>query len=309
MADLTYDNLLVDVDGAVATITLNRPEQLNALSRGLLNDLYQCLRDLNPGDDVRCIRLRGNGRAFCPGYDLGPVPAGRRTPGAYGGGAQAAKKDGPGMADYGESAVALDRESLREMIDRWLWMWNYRKPIIAQVHGYCLSGGLDLIGACDIVWAAEGTLFGHPAARGMGIPVTIGMMPMRIGAMATKELLFTGDLFDAQEAKELGLVRRVLPADELDAYTLAFCQRVAMNPLDILSVHKHITNRTLELMGIRTAAMEGAEFDSIAHLAPSFKEFGRRTMEDGLRGALAWRDGPYSTGPLPDHDAAIRRQG
>ena len=71
-----------------------------------------------------------------------------------------------------------------------------------------------------------------------------------------------------------------------------------MNPLDILSVHKHITNRTLELMGIRTAAMEGAEFDSIAHLAPSFKEFGRRTMDEGLRGALAWRDGPYSTGPL-----------
>ena len=83
------------------------------------------------------------------------------------------------------------------MIERWLWMWNYRKPIIAQTHGYCLSGGLDLIGACDIVFAAEGTLFGHPAARGMGIPVTIGMMPMRIGAMATKELLFTGDLFDA----------------------------------------------------------------------------------------------------------------
>ena len=157
------------------------------------------------------------------------------------------------------------------------------------------------------MFAAEGTLFGHPAARGMGIPVTIGMMPMRIGAMATKELLFTGDLFDAEEAKELGLVRRVLPADELDAYTLGFCQRVAMNHLDILSVHKHITNRTLELMGIRTAAMEGAEFDSIAHLAPSFKEFGRRTNEEGLRGALAWRDGPYSTGPLPEHDAAIRR--
>ncbi len=300
MADLTYDNVLVDVDGPVATITLNRPEQLNALSRGLLADLYQSLRDLNSGDDVRCIRLRGNGRAFCPGYDLGP------TTGVYAGGKRV-RKDGPNIADYGESAIALDRESLREMIDRWLWMWNYRKPIVAQVHGYCLSGGLDLIGACDIVWAAEGTLFGHPAARGMGIPVTVGVVPLRIGAAATKELLFTGDLFDALEAKDLGLVRRVLPPDELDAYTLGFCQRVAMNHLDILSVHKHITNRTLELMGIRTAAMEGAEFDSIAHLAPSFKEFGRRTMDEGLRGALAWRDGPYSTGPLPDHDAAIRR--
>ena len=161
------------------------------------------------------------------------------------------------------------------MIERWLWMWNYRKPIIAQTHGYCLSGGLDLIGACDIVFAAEGTLFGHPAARGMGIPVTLGMLPIKVGAAATKELLFTGDLIDADEARELGLVRRVLPPDELDDYTLAFCQRVAMNPLDGLTVHKHVTNRWLEVMGIRLAAMEGAEFDAIFHLTPSMKEFGR----------------------------------
>jgi len=300
MADLTYDNVLVDVDGPVATITLNRPEQLNAMSRGLLADLYQSLRDLNAGDDVRCIRLRGNGRAFCPGYDLGP------TTGVYAGGKRV-KKDGPNIADYGESAIALDRESLREMIDRWLWMWNYRKPIVAQVHGYCLSGGLDLIGACDIVWAAEGTLFGHPAARGMGIPVTVGVVPLRIGAAATKELLFTGDLMDAEEAKELGLVRRVVPADELDERVAALCQRIAMNPLDILSVHKHVTNRTFEIMGARLAAFEGAEFDAIAHLTPSMAEFGRRVANDGLRAALAWRDGPYTSGPAADHDAAIRR--
>jgi enoyl-CoA hydratase len=300
---VTYENVLVDVNGAVATITLNRPEQLNALSTGLLDDLFNALRELNPGDDVRVIRIRGAGRAFCPGYDLSPSSG-------YGRGPRIGREKGDAeeaMADMGESSIARDREGLRQMIERWQWMWNYRKPIIAQTHGYCLSGALDLIGACDIVFAADGTLFGHPAARGMGIPVTIGMMPMRIGAAATKELLFTGDLFDAHEARELGLVRRVVPPDELDAYTLAFCQRVAMNPLDILSVHKHVTNRTLELMGIRIAAMEGAEFDSIAHLAPSYKEFGRRAMEDGLRGALAWRDAPYSTGPLSDHDAATRR--
>lgn len=301
-ADLTYQNVLVDVDGPVATITLNRPEQLNALSRGLLDDLYQALRDLNRGDDVRVIRVRGQGRAFCPGYDLGP------TTGVYAGDAKRAKKDGPGLADYGESAIAIDRESLREMIDRWLWMWNYRKPIIAQVHGYCLSGGLDLIGACDIVWAAEGTLFGHPAARGMGIPVTIGMVPLKIGAAATKELLFTGDLFDADEAKDLGLIRRVLPADELDERTAAFCQRVALNPLDILSVHKHVTNRTVEIMGGRLAAFEGAEFDAIAHLTPSMAEFGRRVANDGLRAALDWRNSAYADGPAADHDAAARRR-
>ena len=299
MADLNFDNLLVDVDGPVATITLNRPEQLNAMSRGLLGDLHQALRDLNPGDDVRVIRLRGNGRAFCPGYDLSP------TGGAAG---KRARKDGPSIADYGESAIAVDRESLREMVERWQWMWGYRKPIIAQVHAYCLSGALDLIGACDIVWAAEGTLFGHPAARGMGVPPTCGLLPYRIGAQATKELLFTGDLFDAEEAKELGLIRRVVPADELDERTLAFCQRVAMNPLDVLTAAKHVTNRTYEIMGSRTAAFEGADFDAIAHLPPSMAEFGRRVANDGLRAALAWRDSPYTNGPAADHDAAAHRR-
>jgi enoyl-CoA hydratase len=211
------------------------------------------------------------------------------------------------MADMGESSIARDREGLRHMIDRWLWMWNYRKPIIAQTHGYCLSGGLDLIGACDIVFAAEGTLFGHPAARGLGIPVTLGMLPVKIGAAATKELLFTGDLIDAEEAQRAGMISHVVAADELDERTLAFCQRVALTPLDALSVHKHVTNRWLEVMGLRLAALEGAEFDSIFHLTPASAEFGRRSREDGLRAALAWRDEPFSTGPGADHDAAVRR--
>jgi enoyl-CoA hydratase len=297
---VTYENLILDIDGPVATITLNRPEQLNALSTGLLDDLFQVLRDLNPGDDVRVIRLRGAGRAFCSGYDLAPG-SGYVAPRATNGG-------GTAMADLGESSIARDRESLRQMIERWLWMWNYRKPIITQTHGYCLSGGLDLIGACDIVFAASGTLFGHPAGRGMGIPVTLGMLPVKAGAAATKELLFTGDLVDADEARELRIVRRVLAPEQLDEYTAAFCRRVAMNPLDALTAHKHVTNRWSEVMGIRLAALEGAEFDSIFHMTPAMSEFGRITREDGLRAALAWRDGPYASGPAADHDAARRRR-
>ena len=193
------------------------------------------------------------------------------------------------------------------MVDGWLWMWGYRKPIIAQVHGRCLSGGLDLIGVTDIVFAAEGTLFGHPAARGLGIPITLGLLPVKIGAAATKELLFTGDLIDAAEAHRLGLISHVVPPDELDERTLAFCQRVALTPLDALTVHKHVTNRWLEVMGLRLAVLEGAEYDAIFHLTPAMAEFNRRSREDGLREALAWRDGPFASGPAADHDAAVRR--
>jgi enoyl-CoA hydratase len=302
---MEFENILVDTDGPVATITLNRPEKLNALSEGLRTDLHDALVALSPGDQVRVIRLKGAGRAFCPGYDLSP---GRPRPGREyaAAGVENGAAHGDALADFGEAGISQDRERLREMVDSWLWMWNYRKPIIAQTHSYCLSGGLDLIGTCDIVFAAEGTRFGHPAARGLGIPPIMGMLPMKIGAAATKELLFTGDLVDAQTAKELGIIQHVVPAAELDERVMALCQRIAMQPLDGLTVHKHATNRWMELQGVRTAAYESGDFDAIAHLSPAAYEFARRSREEGLRSALTWRDAPYATGPAAEHDAANR---
>ena len=131
-----YENVLVETEASgVATITLNRPEKLNALSVGLRNDLEAALRELNPGDAVRVIRLKAAGRAFCAGYDLTPNPGRRAAPTAAA---------GTHAWELGESRVAVDRESLRESVNRWLWMWAYRKPIVAQVNGFCLAGGLEL---------------------------------------------------------------------------------------------------------------------------------------------------------------------
>lgn len=283
----TYENVLLEVgDDGVATITLNRPEKLNAISQGLRNDLEAALREVRPGDAVRVVRLKALGRAFCAGYDL--TPGGRYGRGG-GDGSRGAR-----AWELGESRIAVDREGLRESVDRWMWMWSYRKPIIAQVHGYCLAGGGELIGACDIVFAGENALFGHPASRALGIPPTLGLWPARIGMLKTKELLFSGDYVDAAEAHRIGMVNRVFPNDQLDEETLAFCRRVAKVPLDALSVHKHVTNRWFEIAGLRTAAAEGAEFDAIYHETPSFREFGRIAAERGLKAALAWRDEPFN---------------
>ncbi len=283
-----YDNVLVEVeDSGVATITLNRPEKLNAISEGLRRDLEAALRELKPGDAVRVIRLKAAGRAFCAGYDL--TPGQRRPPAGHG-------NVGERAWELGESRVALDREGLRESVERWLWMWSYRKPIVAQVQGYCLAGGGEVIGACDIVFAAENATFGHPAARALGIPPTLGMWPAKIGMLKTKELLFTGDTIGAAEAKEIGMINRVYPNDRLDEETLNFCRRVAKLPMDALSVHKHVTNRWFEIAGLRTAAAEGAEFDAIYHETPSFGQFGKIAAERGLKAALAWRDEPFGDG-------------
>ena len=284
----SYENLLVDIDGPVATITLNRPEKLNAISQGLRDDLEAALRELNPGDAVRVIRLKAAGRAFCAGYDLTPERGALNW--------RPNQRTGDNAWQLGESRIALDREGLRQSVDRWLWMWSYRKPIVAQVHGWCLAGGGEMIGACDIVFAAQDARFGHPAGRAIGIPPTLGMWPIKIGLLKTKELLFSGDTIDGVEAERLGMINRALPLDELDAQTMAYCQRIAQVPLDGLSVHKHSANRWFEIMGLRTAAAEGAEFDAIWHEAPSIAEFSNKARQEGLKAALEWRDDPFGDG-------------
>ena len=284
----SYENVLVDVDGPVATITLNRPEKLNAISQALRDDLERALRELNPGDAVRVIRLKAAGRAFCAGYDLSPERGALNW--------RPNQRTGDNAWQLGESRIALDREGLRQSVDRWLWMWSYRKPIIAQVHGWCLAGGGEMIGACDIVFAAQDARFGHPAGRALGIPPTLGMWPIKIGLLKTKELLFSGDTVDGVEAERLGMINRALPPNELDEQTMAYCQRIAQVPLDGLSVHKHSANRWFEIMGLRTAAAEGAEFDAIWHEAPSIAEFATKARQEGLKAALEWRDDPFGDG-------------
>ena len=287
----------------VATITLNRPEKLNAISAGLRNDLEAALREVRPSNTVRVVRIRGAGRAFCAGYDLSNEQGSQYAdPNASRASAISLPNQRTGDAGWqqGESEHAIDREGLREGIHCWLWVYGYRKPIIAQMHGYCLAGGNEMIGMCDIVFAASGARFGHPAVRVSGIPPSLGVWPFRIGMLKTKELLFTGDMIGGDEAQRIGMVNRVYPDDQLDAETLAFCKRVALLPLDQLTGAKHAINRWFEIAGIRTAIWEGAEFDAICHESPSSHEFFRISREQGLKSALAWRDTPF------DNDGGVK---
>lgn len=294
---MQFENLTVDIDGPVATITLNRPDKLNALSAGLISDYDAALITLAPGDKVRVIRVRGAGRAFCSGYDLSPPD----DSASYGAAVPASASAGDGgsdggsrtLAECGESFALREREGMRQQAERWLRIWNYRKPVIAQVHGYCLSGGLDLLSTTDLAFAASGTRFGHPASRGVGIPVLMGMLPLKIGAARTKRILFTGDLVDADTALDWGLVEWVTEPADLDDRAMAYCQRAAMLPMDALTIHKQAVNRWSELMGARVAALEMADMDALYHTTPAYSEFNQRIAEHGLQHALAWRDGPF----------------
>lgn len=291
----SYETVEVETKGAVATITLNRPDRINALSPQLRADLEAALVELKPGDSVRVIRIRGAGRGFCSGYDMGSGSSIYQMAPASGEQVEVPEPGSRPMVELGESSAVLDRERVREGIERWLAMASYRKPIVSQVHGYCLAGGLDLIGVTDVVYAAEDAKFGHPAGRGLGIPPTLGMLPLKIGISQAKEFFFTGDTVDGVEAHRLGIVNKVLPADELNDATMALCQRMAQMPLDALTLHKSVINRWGEIMGMRLGALEGAEFDALFHVTPASVEFGKISGSQGLREALAWRDDPFRT--------------
>ena len=178
---MTYETIETSVDDAVATITLARQERLNAISPLMRDEIDDALAGWRPGDRVRVIRIRAAGRAFCSGYDMtsgssvyqAGLQADALTAEDQPSEARLAQDAFPPMTGLGESALVLDRERLRESIERWLRIRDYRKPIVAQVHGACLSGGLDLIAMCDLVYAAHGASWqsggsrdGHPRHDG-----------------------------------------------------------------------------------------------------------------------------------------------
>jgi enoyl-CoA hydratase/carnithine racemase len=190
-------------------------------------------------------------------------------------------------------------------------VFDHPKPVVAQVHGYCLAGGCDLMMMCDVAIASEDALFGEPEIR-FGSGVVTMVMPWLIGARKAKELLLTGeDRITAAEALRIGLVNRVVPADGLDAATLAFAEEVAKLDPVAVSMTKAAINRSLEVAGFREALAANVDLDSVIEAAevPERREFNRIRGERGLKAAIAWRDArfraPDPAAPetrLPDGD-------
>lgn len=283
----TFETLILDVSGPVATITLNRPDKLNSISVKLREEFLDALDMLNPGDSIRVIRLKGAGRAFTSGYDLAggyPMLSAQN----------ALSPDGDDeISQIGESRIAKDRVKGRQAAEWLRTIRHFRKPIVAQVHGYCLAGGLDLIGVCDSVFAASDAQIGHPASRGLGLPASLGLLPIKAGPLKTKEMLFTGDTISGAEAERWQIINRALPPDDLDDYVSRFCKRIALLPLDMLSIHKDIVNRWIDNMGYGASVDATTDLGSIAHESPFNAEFRRRVSEGTLRDALTWLNGRF----------------
>lgn len=266
--------LLVEDLGPVRRLTLNRPRVLNALNAALLEALSGALRRAAVDEAVRVLILRGAGRAFSAGYDLAED------------------------AEHGELDAAGWYEALRRDTLRMLEIWDHPKPVIAQVHGYCLAGGTDLMLACDLAVAADDAYFGYVDVR-FGSGVVTMLLPWVVGARKAKELLFTGeDRIPAEEALRIGLVNRVVPRDRLDGETLALAEEIAKNEPLVVSMTKRAVNRTWEGAGFREALEANTELDALIETAnlPQREEFRRITQERGLKAAIAWRDARFRGG-------------
>lgn len=265
---MNYKNLICEKKEKVYHITLNRPGKLNALSKALLLELDESVTEAEENDDVSVIIIKGSGRAFSAGYDLDPTETQRE--------------------DALENPV-LDSKILLDCQRHWWKIWDCAKPVIAQVHGYCLAGGTELAMMCDLVVAAEDTNIGYPPLRDMGSPVT-PIWPWLVGARWAKILYFTGDTIDGKTAEAIGMINFAVPLDKLEKAVELLADRIAKVPVDLLTIHKIQVNRALEVMGIRAAMASGPTFDALAHASKGAQEsFFIPAREKGVKWVLEKR--------------------
>jgi enoyl-CoA hydratase len=267
--------VLYEAADGVATLTLNRPERLNAITPQLIADLQDRLQKAWGDDAVRAIRLRGEGRAFCAGYDIGW-------------GAESMEE-----AEAGRPWDPIaDHANMSRFVDAYMQLWRSPKPVIAQVHGFCVGGGTDFALCSDLIVCAEDCRIGYPPARVWGSPTTM-MWTYRLGLERSKRLLLTGDALDGRTAVEWGLASEAVPAQELDDAAMALAARVARLPANQLHMMKLLVNQAFEQMGLATTQLVGTLLDGAARHTPEGVAFSRRAMQD-VRGAVRERDAPFA---------------
>jgi enoyl-CoA hydratase len=261
-----------ELRGAVATLTLDRPERLNAITDELAGDFNAALDEAEADDAVRVIRLKGAGRAFCAGYDIEW-------------GANAMRDEGDTwdpMADY---------RMMSRFVGTYMRLWRSPKPVVAQVHGFCVGGGTDFALCSDQIVCADECRIGYPPARVWGSPTT-AMWLYRVGLERAKRLLLTGDALDGRTAVEWGLATQSHPEVELDTKAQEHAERIAQLPANQLQMMKLLVNQAIEQMGLHTTQLIGTLLDGAARHTPEGVAFTERAAHD-VRAAVAERDAPF----------------
>jgi len=267
-----FDTILLERIGSVARITLNRPERANALNQVMLAEIGQALDALEADAEVRAIIVRGAGSTFSSGFDLKEQM--QRRP----------------------SGTAQWQPILRNDFDTIMRFWHSPKPTIAAVRGPCLAGACELALACDITVAAHDAFFGEPELK-FGAGIVVMILPWLVGPKVAKEIILTGeDRIDADRALAIGMINRIVPAEELDNASLGLARHIAVIDPKLVKDTKRAINRALEAQGLLTALEDALAIDLAIEGEGSvdkvrFMEIARR---EGLKAALAWRDARFA---------------
>ena len=253
----------------VRRLTLNRPEKRNALDNALRGAIFEALRAADGAADVRVTVIRGAGPCFSAGYDL----AADLT------------------ADRPYATAGGDGSWPRHVVEGWFAIWDLAKPVIAQVHGWCLAGGSELAASCDLVYAADDAQIGYPPVRLMS-PPDMQFHPWLAGMRHAMELMLTGDAVNGVEAARIGLVNRAFPLSELEARVLEIAERVAKIPTELQQINKRSVHRAMEIMGVRAAIRAGTDLQALAFHQPASLAY-RAEIKKNLGRALRERDRPF----------------
>lgn len=276
MSVTKFKSILYTVSGRLATITLNRPDRLNAIDRFMPHEIRQAVDEANNDDKVHAIVLTGAGRSFCSGYDLKEFSEG---------------------SVVGEGSVnqtmpwdpTVDFKLMKGYTDSFFSLWRSYKPTIAKIRGHAVAGGSDIALCCDLVVMAEDAKIGYPPARVWGCPTT-AMWVYRIGPERAKRMLLTGDLITGIEAERMGLVSATVPEGKLDVHVEFLCKRISSVPRNQLMMQKMVINQAIENMGLASTQTLATFFDGVTRHSPEGMWFKQKAQDEGFAAAVKARD-------------------
>jgi methylglutaconyl-CoA hydratase len=249
------DVLLYTVDLGVATLMLNRPDKRNALNGELIEALAEALQRAAAEDEVRVILLRGAGSDFCSGADLAELER---------------------IAEMGPEASLADASILGQLF---VDMRRHPKPIVAAIHGRALAGGAGLATACDLVVASDDAELGYPEVHLGFVPAMVMAILLRkVGESRAFELAARGDRVSAAEARELGLVNRVFPADRFEDEAASYAAGLASRPATAVALSKRLLYG-LDGVGFEDAIARGAEVNALARMTKACRDGVRRFLK------------------------------
>ncbi len=277
---MPFQTLLYAVDDAIATITLNRPDRLNTIVPPMPDEVEDAVEAAVADAAVKVIVLRGAGRSFCAGYDFAD---------GFHHWDEAITTDG--AWDPGKDFVMATAPS-RSPTQKFMSIWRSPKPVIAQVHGWCVGGGSDFALCADLVIASEDARIGTPYSRMWGAYLS-GMWLYRLGLTRAKEFALTGRPLSGVEAAGAGLINRAVPFADLERVVREEALLLASIPSSQLAAMKLIVNQAYENMGLASTQTLGPILDGLMRNTPDAARFIELASRDGVGAVVAERDGPF----------------